>query len=101
MIQQNLICYQYTARDVKTGAMFLGYGDSVSETYSCLFIRKLLIHLRSNGIELEGVTIQTDNATEFSGNRIYHDRGFVFTVEEFKAKHKYIPPRMSNVNSDV
>ena len=93
--------YQYTARDVKTGALFLGFAGSVSETYACIYITRLLGHLKAHGIDLGQVTIQTDCGSEFSGTRVHHDRGFVHTVNRLGARHKFIPPATPNANSDV
>ena len=101
MMKKSLPKYQYTARDVKTGAMFLGFGDSYCVPYSEIFVTKLLEHLDKHGIPLEEVDIKTDNGSEFSGNLDDPDRGFVKTVEEMGANHIFIPPNTPNANADV
>lgn len=101
MMDKSLPKYQYTARDVKTGALFLGFGDSYCVPYSEIFVTKLLEHLNKYGISLDEIDIKTDNGTEFSGNLDDPDRGFVNTVEEMGANHIFIPPNTPNANADV
>ena len=101
MISLNLPKYQYTARDVKTGGLYLGYADSVSVTYASIFVKYILKHLKRHNIDLSEATIQTDNGTEFSGNLMNHDHGFVHTINELGANHRFIPPHRPNLNSDV
>ena len=101
MMSLKLPKFQYTARDVKTGGLFLGYGDSVNVTYASIFVKYILKHLKKHDIDLSKVTIQTDNGTEFSGNLMNHDHGFVHTINELGANHRFIPPHRPNLNSDV
>jgi transposase len=62
--------YQYTIRDVKTGLLFLAYGSCISKTLACICISRFLSFLRSLGIDLSEVTVQTDNGTEFDGQMV-------------------------------
>jgi len=41
--------YQYTARDVTTGLLFLGYADELSLSYAQLFAERIIRHLRACG----------------------------------------------------
>ena len=94
--------YQITARDVRTGVLyyFYTYEKSVLATTMCM--KRLLNHLFRYGIKPENITIQTDNGFEFSGIRMYHNRGFKKYLEkELKVRHRYIPPRCPNANADV
>jgi hypothetical protein len=59
--------YQFTAREVRSGMMFLAYGQEKSASNAYLLIRLLLGHLRAVGIEMEGLRCQTDNGSEFIG----------------------------------
>lgn len=95
--------YQYTARDIKTGAMFVSYAYTNSMTNSCFFVERILKHLERHNLALKDVIIQTDNGSEFSGTvRREPDRGFQFMVEkEYKAKQRFIPPDHPNANADV
>jgi transposase len=95
--------YQFTAREIRSGLMFLGYANEKSAYNACLFAQILCSHLRNCGIELEGMKFQTDNGSEFIG--CYRgDRtrdGFEKVVQGFKAVHKRIPNRAWSYNSDV
>ena len=94
--------YQITARNVRTGVLyyFYTYEKSVLATTMCM--KRLLNHLFRYGIKPENITIQTDNGFEFSGIRMYHNRGFKKYLEkELKVRHRYIPPRCPNANADV
>lgn len=96
--------FQYTARDVKTGAVFLGFGDELSGAHACVFAAAVMHHLKRCGRSREGTVVQTDNGSEFSGmeRRRKHDRGFTHVVEDlFGAIHRFIPPGKKNHQADV
>jgi transposase len=94
--------YQITARDVKTGMLFLFYAYEKSISSTVTAMRILANHLKINGVNLDNVTIQTDNGAEFSGTRKTHDRGFrSFLTSTLGVKHKFIPPGYPNYNADV
>lgn len=95
--------YEYTIRDTKSGAIFLGFGHQVTVTYASLLIQRCLNHLERWGIAADRVTVQTDRGSEFSGGqRRKRDFGFVHAVEqESGAEHLYTPPRWPNANADV
>lgn len=95
--------YEYTIRDTKSGATFLGFGHQVTVTYASLLIQRCLNHLERWGIDPKRVTVQTDRGGEFSGGqRRKRDFGFVHTVEKgCGAEHLYTPPRWPNANADV
>jgi len=95
--------YQFTAREVRSGLMFLGFSNQKSATSACLFARLLCEHLRKCKIDLAKTKFQTDNGSEFIGC-FRQDRtrdGFEKIVEGFGATHKRIPPRAWSYNSDV
>ena len=96
---------QFTAREINSGAMFLGYANQKTAYNACLFIQTVLNHLKACGVKTEAMRIQTDNGSEFIGC-YRQDRsrdGFETIVESeaFKARHKRIPPRAWSYNSDV
>jgi transposase-like protein len=96
--------FEYTARDVKTGATFLGFGDELSESHACVFAAAVLLHLNRCGHPRKGTTVQTDNGSEYSGmeRKIRTDRGFTHVVRDlFGATHRFIPPGQKNHQSDV
>jgi transposase len=98
----NLPKYQITARDVKTGTVyvFFCYEKSIASTIRATDI--LLTHLKLCGIDLKDTVIQTDNGSEFSGNRVKHNRGYTsFLRDKWGIQHRFIPPRYPNANADV
>ena len=103
MMRKKLPKYQYTLRDVKSGMIALGYAQEYSELHSILFTEKYLNHLKTNGLKLDEVTIQTDNGSEFGGRkRNINSEGLTNTIEEkYGAHHNFIPPGMCNANADV
>lgn len=96
--------FQYTARDVKTGAVFLGFAGELSESCACVFAAAVLRHLERCGHPRKGAIVQTDNGSEYSGmeRKTKRDRGFTHVVEDlFKATHRHIPPGKKNHQADV
>lgn len=55
--------WEYTLRDVKSGATFLGYSSTEDGLNSCTFITYVFEHLKRYGVDLSKLTIQTDGAT--------------------------------------
>jgi transposase len=94
--------YQYTAREVSTGALFLSFADELSLTYANLFIERIVEHLKNHEVHLGKITIQTDNGSEFIGSwQAVGKSAFTRTIEEAGATHKTIPPRAYTWQSDV
>lgn len=97
--------FEYTWREVKTGAVFLGFARELSETHACCFVAAVAKHLGRTGFALDqDKTIQTDNGSEFSGaeRRIDRQRGFRHLVENgLGARHRFIPPGKKNHQADV
>jgi len=96
--------YQYTARDAKTGLTFLGYAEENSATYASLFADRICRHLQEHGIDLDKVTFQTDNGSEFIGCKDAKGnlRGFPRIVETvYKSHHRRIPPKAHTQQADV
>ena len=101
MVALDLPRYQYTARCVPTGALFVGYGSQCTKLYATLAIEKVLGHLRAHGIETSQVVVQTDYGSEFDGTT-RHPRpgGFHWTVvERYGAELRRI--HHPNQNADV
>ena len=97
--------FEYTWRDVKTGGLFLGFANELSEAHACCFAAAVGAHLSRTGFALRGrSTVQTDNGAEFSGaeRKVRNDRGFTHLVESIlRAKHRFIPPGKKNHQADV
>jgi transposase len=95
--------YQFTAREIRSGMMFLAYANEKSAYNTCLFAQILGAHLKACGIEMKGLKFQTDNGSEFIGcTRQDGSRdGFEKTVQAFGSIHKRIPVKAWSYNSDV
>jgi len=95
--------YQFTAREIRSGLMFLGFANEKSASNACLFAQLLCGHLKSCGVDMKKLKFQTDNGSEFIGC-FRDDRtrdGFERIVGDFGCTHKRIPPRAWSYNSDV
>lgn len=98
----DLPAYQYTAREVTTGALFLSFADELSLTYAELFAERIVEHLKAHGVDMSKITIQTDNGSEFIGSwQAKHKSAFTKTVEQTGASHKTIPPGAHTFQADV
>lgn len=97
--------FEYTYRDPKTGGLFLGFAEDLSEAHACVFIAAVGGHLKRCGFDPQGFsTIQTDNGSEYSGaeRKTKSDRGFTHVVEHvLSARHRFIPPGKKNHQADV
>jgi len=102
MRSRGLPKYQYTIRDTRTGLLFLAFANHISKSHACACAARLLAHLKHCRLRLLDVTIQTDNGPEFDGQiSATADRGFIHTVEQLGATHRFIPPGCPNANADV
>ena len=96
--------FQYSWRDVRTGGLFLGFANELSEEHACCFVAAVGAHLKRIGQPLNDSIVQTDNGVEFSGaeRKIRDDRGFHYTVQKILgAHHRFIPPGRKNHQADV
>jgi transposase len=92
--------FQYTVRDVKSGMLFLGFADEISECNARQMaeyvLKKITPHFPGQ------VILQTDNGVEFSGTtRKIETNHFSAAVRGNGARHMYIPPGCCNANGDV
>ena len=55
--------WQYTLRDVKSGATFLSYATTEDGLNACTFITYVFEHFKQHGIDVSKLTIQTDGAS--------------------------------------
>ena len=93
--------YQYTARDIKTGALFVSLAYGHNRHNSSIFVDRVLTHLKRYGITPR--IIQTDNGSEFVNTRNALDKTlFTQTVEHNNTtEHRRIPPGAKTWQSDV
>jgi len=96
--------YQYTIRELSTGAHFVAYSNELTKTYATMTARRFLEHLRACGLDTAQALIQTDLGTEFDGDTVhYMEGGFHRSIEDapFHAGHHFNPPACPNANADV
>jgi len=95
--------YQYTARDVSTGLLFLGFSVELSLSYADLFAQRIIDHLRRCEISMDGTTWQSDNGSEFVGSwQAKDDSAFTRTIEAVEGQiHRTIPPGAHRFQADV
>ena len=60
--------YEYTARDLRTGATWFSFADANNSFNAALFAGYVLGHLKRFGVAMNGITVQTDNGSEFIGH---------------------------------
>lgn len=96
--------YQYTLRDTRSGWVFLGYSNELSELNARVMIDYVINFMKASiPISTENILVQTDNGAEFSGaGRRVKTASFVRALlEDLKINHAYIPPGCCNANADV
>lgn len=94
--------YQFTARDVTSGITFWAFAHEKTLTNAVLFIKYVLEHLKSHGIDLSKVTIQTDNGSEFIGLPTAKELSeFTKTIMSYGARHSTIPLAAHRFQADV
>jgi hypothetical protein len=103
MQRAGLVRYQYTARDVSTGLLFLGYAAELSLSYADLFAQRIIDHLRRCAVSMAGTTWQSDNGVEFVGSwQSKADSQFTKTIQAVQGQiHRTIPPRAHRFQADV
>ena len=99
MIRHRLPRFQYTAREVVSGACFAAYADELSKSYAVFMAEQLSAHLALHGVDLSGLVWQTDNGGEFQENK--EERGLPSTVRLLGSDHRFIPPKRYTWQSDV
>jgi transposase len=94
---------QYTARDVTSGMMFLGFADERSLTYATLFAEYLNSHLQRAGADLSKTVRQTDNGSEYIGSWQAKDSSsYTKAVESVTGQiHSTIFPGAHRFQADV
>ena len=95
--------YQFTAREIRSGLMLLGFANEKSASNACMFARIICGHLTKCCVDMKHLKVQTDNGMEFIGC-FRQDRtrdGFEKVVEGFGSTHKRIPVKAWSYNSDV
>ena len=98
----SLAMYQYTARDVKTGALFVALAHANNRHHAAIFADRVLTHLAGYGITPR--IVQTDNGSEFVNTRNALDTTSLFmhvVTRNNITEHRRIPPGAKTWQSDV
>jgi hypothetical protein len=92
----NLNCQniKYSARDIKTGGVFLVSSYTNDTTNASLFAAYLCHHLKRIGLNLPEVIFQTDNGSEFIGkvNKAKDTASLVKVLSFFQVPYQRLPP---------
>jgi len=94
---------QYTARDVTSGLLFMGFAQERSLTYTTLFADYINRTLEACGADLSHTTRQTDNGSEYIGSPMAkRTSAYTTTVESLPGQtHSTIPPGAYTYQADV
>jgi transposase len=83
---------QYTAREIRSGLLFLAFAKQRTAAASAVFASRIQLHLDRYGISLRDLVWQTDNGSEFKGD---------FPKALGDSQHVRIPPAAHTYQSDV
>lgn len=104
MKELDLPRFEYSHRDMGTGAVFYAYADRNNSMYARLFACYMIEHLERYNIDISSVVWQTDNGSEYIGSVNKRKQGTsAFELELSRAgiTHARIPPRCSHWQGDV
>jgi transposase len=103
MMARGLPRFQYTARDVTSGLLFLGFAQELSLTNTTLFAEYLNRELAACGVDLSHTRRQTDSGAEYIGGIFAkHPSSYTTTVESVTGQaHATIPPAAYTWQADV
>jgi transposase len=103
MMALGLPHFQYTARDVTSGLLFLSFSDELALLYATRIANLVNNHLLKCGIDLSKVTWQSDNGSEFIGSwQAKESSAFTLAIESIPGQiHRTIPPGQWTYQSDV
>jgi transposase len=92
---------QYTAREIRSGLLFLAFAQARSAAASQVFAARIQRHLERLGICLRDLVWQTDNGGEFIGRQGRGPRREGFPSALGDSQHLRIPPAAHTYQSDV
>ena len=92
---------QYTAREVRSGLLFLAFARRRTAGASQLFAARVQRHLAGCGVSLRDLVWQTDNGSEFIGSHDAQGQPTGFPAALGDSQHVRIPPAAHTYQSDV
>lgn len=93
--------WQFSFRDVKSGAVFISYMDSENGLDACTFVVYVFEHLSSYGIRPKEITIQTDGASYVMNLKSLKKTIFQALVENIYGSKLKIKVKGGTKQSDV
>jgi transposase len=95
--------WQYTARDVTSGLLYMGFAQERSLIFATLFAQYLTESLQDCGGDLSATTRQTDNGSEYIGSwNAKGDSAYTKAVQGVPGQNHYtIPPGAHRFQADV
>lgn len=103
MMKLGLPRFQYTARDVTTGLLYMGFAQERSVTNAELFATYLNRNLTACDVDLSRTIRQTDNGAEYIGHPLAKEpSAYTLAIENVAGQiHQTIPPAAHTFQSDV
>ena len=93
--------WQFTLRDVKSGAVFLGFMNSENGLDACTFMTYVFEHFKRYGIDVSKLTIQTDGASYIMNLKSLKKTKFQALIEDVYGAKLKVKPRGGTKQSDV
>lgn len=93
--------WQFSFRDVKSGATFIGYMDTEDGLNACTFIVYVFEHLSNYGIRPKELTVQTDGASYAMNLKSLKKTAFQELVEDIYGAKLKIKVKGGKKQSDV
>jgi len=101
-IRRGLPLFQYSHRDVRTGAMFLGFANELSGTHAAAFTRALTAWYRQHGVRLRGGVWLHDGGSEYIGSvKAKHPSAFQRALAEARIRGLQIPKTTYNAEVET
>jgi len=101
-IRRGLPLFQYSHRDVRTGAMFLGFANELSGTHAAVFTRVLTAWYRQHGVRLRGAVWLHDGGSEYIGSvKAKHPSAFQLALAEARIRGFQIPKTTYNAEVET
>lgn len=84
--------WQFTIRDVKSGATFISYMSAEDGIKACVFVVYVFEHLKKHGVDVTKITVQIDAASYATHFRSLKKTVFRYLIEDiYGAKLKIVP----------
>jgi len=101
-IRRGLPLFQYSHRDVRTGAMFLGFANELSLTHAATFTGVLTAWYRAHGVRLRGAVWLHDGGSEYIGSvKAKHPSAFQLALAAAGIRGLQIPKTTYNAEVET